>query len=231
MSVRRSKAMSLWLRHDPAAGGIVLDAAGWAPFDAVLAALKARGLAEDAGDVLDTVAQSDKQRFELSPDCTSIRARQGHSVAVDLDWPAAEPPHIPKRRPCFSPAPGGIVSLLNRREGKMINRKLKIAAAAAVAIGCSAPAIASADPYISEIRYLATNYCPEGTFEADGRILPIQQYQALFALIGNTYGGEMSKMTFALPDLRQSPALVTTPNGPKLKACIVYSGDWPHRPD
>lgn len=92
MTVRTSKAMSLWLRHDPAAGGLALDDAGWAPADAVLAAPVKRGLAGGIDDLRRVVTDSDKQRFELSDDGTMIRARQGHSVEVDLDWPVAEPP-------------------------------------------------------------------------------------------------------------------------------------------
>ncbi|WP_313540112.1 RNA 2'-phosphotransferase [Sphingomonas sp.] len=38
------------------------------------------------------VADSEKQRFELSPDGTHIRARQGHSIGVDLGWSIATPP-------------------------------------------------------------------------------------------------------------------------------------------
>jgi len=92
MSVKTSKAMSLWLRHDPAAGGLTLDDAGWAPVEAVLAALVQRKLAGGIEDLRRVVAESDKQRFELSGDGSRIRARQGHSVAVDLEWPVAEPP-------------------------------------------------------------------------------------------------------------------------------------------
>jgi putative RNA 2'-phosphotransferase len=40
------------------------------------------------------VATSDKQRFELSPDGEKIRARQGHSVDVQGDWPEATPPDL-----------------------------------------------------------------------------------------------------------------------------------------
>lgn len=90
MSVKLSKVLSLWLRHDPAAGGLELDDAGWAPVDAVRAALARRGL--DPALLESTVAESDKQRFEQSADGSRIRARQGHSVAVDLEWPVADPP-------------------------------------------------------------------------------------------------------------------------------------------
>lgn len=92
MSKAISKALSFWLRHAPEKGGLMLDTAGWAPVDSVLAALRREGLDEDRETLGRVVAESDKQRFELSPDGNMIRARQGHSVAVDLDWPVAEPP-------------------------------------------------------------------------------------------------------------------------------------------
>jgi putative RNA 2'-phosphotransferase len=87
-----SKTLSYWLRHKPKAGGLELDKTGWARIDEVLAALARAGLSDRAEDLQRTVAESDKNRFELSEDGRSIRARQGHSLAVDLEWPAADPP-------------------------------------------------------------------------------------------------------------------------------------------
>jgi microcystin-dependent protein len=57
------------------------------------------------------------------------------------------------------------------------------------------------DPYIGEITIFAGNYAPQGWAFCDRRIMQITQYQALFALIGNIYGGD-GRTTFALPDLR-----------------------------
>ncbi|MBX3480607.1 MAG: RNA 2'-phosphotransferase [Caulobacter sp.] len=83
-----SKTLSYWLRHAPEAGGLVLDPAGWAPVDAVLTALKRVSFDE----LLHVVENNDKQRFELSPDLDRIRARQGHSIEIDLDLPSSTPP-------------------------------------------------------------------------------------------------------------------------------------------
>src|SRR4029450_9367697 len=91
---RISKALSYWLRHDPEAGGLTLDEAGWSAVGPVMAALARNGLTTQVDDLLRTVAGSDKNRFEFSADRTRIRARQGHSVTVDLDWPVATPPEI-----------------------------------------------------------------------------------------------------------------------------------------
>lgn len=87
-----SKALSYWLRHNPAAGGLTLDPQGWVDIDILLAALAARGMGGGWPRLIEIVEKSDKQRFELSADAARIRARQGHSVPVELDWPAVEPP-------------------------------------------------------------------------------------------------------------------------------------------
>jgi microcystin-dependent protein len=56
-------------------------------------------------------------------------------------------------------------------------------------------------PFLGEIRLVGFNYAPVGWAPCDGRLLPISQYDALFALLGTTYGGD-GQTTFALPDLR-----------------------------
>ncbi len=90
--VRLSKTLSYWLRHQPEAGGLTLDAAGWTDVDAVLAAFTRERLGCDWQELLHVVETNDKQRFELNADASRIRARQGHSIAVDLGWPDAQPP-------------------------------------------------------------------------------------------------------------------------------------------
>lgn len=59
----------------------------------------------------------------------------------------------------------------------------------------------SQDPYLGEIRMFAGNFAPNGWALCNGQLLPIQQNQALFAILGTTYGGN-GVTTFALPDLR-----------------------------
>jgi microcystin-dependent protein len=58
-----------------------------------------------------------------------------------------------------------------------------------------------ADPYLGEIKILGFNFAPRGYALCNGQILSIAQNQALFALLGTTYGGD-GRVTFALPDLR-----------------------------
>jgi microcystin-dependent protein len=58
-----------------------------------------------------------------------------------------------------------------------------------------------AEAYLGEIRLIAFNYAPEGWLLCQGQTLQVNQYQALFAVIGNVYGGD-GATTFQLPDLR-----------------------------
>ncbi|MEG3086950.1 RNA 2'-phosphotransferase [Sphingomonas sp. PB4P5] len=92
--VRLSKMLSLWLRHHPEKAGITLDPQGWTDVDDVLAAIVRADLTCDWLSLLRVVDESDKQRFELSGDASRIRARQGHSVVVDLRWPQVLPPEL-----------------------------------------------------------------------------------------------------------------------------------------
>ncbi|WP_157082252.1 RNA 2'-phosphotransferase [Sphingomonas pruni] len=92
MAQKVSKLLSYWLRHSPDAGNLTLDGSGWAKVESVKASLAREGI--DSALLEPTVAESDKQRFELSDDGTRIRARQGHSVSVDLSWPITTPPEF-----------------------------------------------------------------------------------------------------------------------------------------
>jgi microcystin-dependent protein len=56
-------------------------------------------------------------------------------------------------------------------------------------------------PFLSEIRIMSFNFAPQGWAACNGQLLPINQNQALFALLGTTYGGT-GQTTFALPNLR-----------------------------
>jgi microcystin-dependent protein len=57
------------------------------------------------------------------------------------------------------------------------------------------------DPFIAEIKIVSFNFPPKGWALCNGQILPINQNQALFSLIGTTYGGN-GQTTFALPNLQ-----------------------------
>ena len=57
------------------------------------------------------------------------------------------------------------------------------------------------EPYIGEIQVFPFGFAPRGWAQCNGQLLPINQYQALFSLLGTMYGGN-GQTTFALPDLR-----------------------------
>src|SRR5947209_15206465 len=57
------------------------------------------------------------------------------------------------------------------------------------------------DPFLSEIRIMSFTFAPRGWALCNGQLLPINQNQALFSLLGTTYGGD-GRVNFALPDLR-----------------------------
>ena len=57
------------------------------------------------------------------------------------------------------------------------------------------------EPFIGETRWISWNYAPRGWAFCNGQLLPINQNQALFALLGTMYGGN-GQTNFALPDLR-----------------------------
>ena len=58
-----------------------------------------------------------------------------------------------------------------------------------------------AEPFLAEIRLMSFNFAPKGWALCNGQTLPINQNQALFALLGTTYGGD-GRVNFALPNLQ-----------------------------
>ncbi len=69
------------------------------------------------------------------------------------------------------------------------------------------------EPFLAEIRMVGFNFPPRGWATCDGQILPINQNQSLYSLLGTTYGGD-GRTSFALPDLRgRSPIHVSSDHG------------------
>lgn len=58
-----------------------------------------------------------------------------------------------------------------------------------------------AEPFLSEIRIMSFEFAPKGWALSNGQLLPINQNQGLFSLLGTTFGGD-GRVNFALPDLR-----------------------------
>ena len=93
-SMKISKFLSLVLRHQPESIGITLSGDGWVRVEDLLRAMEAHGLGVSLEELRSVVETSDKQRFSFSPDGTSIRANQGHSIHVDLGYESSTPPEI-----------------------------------------------------------------------------------------------------------------------------------------
>jgi microcystin-dependent protein len=63
-----------------------------------------------------------------------------------------------------------------------------------------------ADPFVGEVRMVGFAYAPEGWALCDGSLLDVNEYRALFDVLGNTYGGD-GQGSFAVPDLRGRMAI------------------------
>ncbi|NEP02085.1 MAG: RNA 2'-phosphotransferase [Symploca sp. SIO2E9] len=88
--VETSKFISLILRHKPETIGVVLDQEGWLLVDTLLEASAQHGIAITRQELKQVVEQKDKKRFELRDG--RIRAYHGHSLKVNLNLTAVEPP-------------------------------------------------------------------------------------------------------------------------------------------
>ena len=91
---RLSKLLSYTLRHNPQAMGIELDENGWTDVNVLLQKIAANGENITIDILKHVVSTNAKQRFGFNADKSMIRANQGHSVEVELDYPAIQPPEI-----------------------------------------------------------------------------------------------------------------------------------------
>ena len=69
------------------------------------------------------------------------------------------------------------------------------------------------EPFLAEVRIFGFNFAPQGWAFCDGQILPINQNQSLYSLLGTIYGGD-GRTSFALPDLRGRAPMHEGDNGP-----------------
>ena len=92
--VRRSKRLSYVLRHAPQSVGVELDEGGWVDVDTLLSALAAHGEPMSRDDLHEVVATNDKQRLEWDRGTDRVRARQGHSLPVELGLAPTPPPAV-----------------------------------------------------------------------------------------------------------------------------------------
>jgi putative RNA 2'-phosphotransferase len=92
--VKISKFLSLVLRHEPGKIGIELDSAGWISVSELLNACAEHGFSISREELDFVVAHNDKKRFAFSEDRSRIRASQGHSVEIELDYQPTTPPDV-----------------------------------------------------------------------------------------------------------------------------------------
>ena len=93
-TIQTSKFLSLVLRHEPERIGLKLGEAGWVAIDELLSAMNRHGATLTLDQLRHIVATSDKKRFAFSEDGQRIRASQGHSVPIDLQYSPQTPPEI-----------------------------------------------------------------------------------------------------------------------------------------
>ena len=86
--------MSLVLRHDPGVIGRSLDNGGWMSVEDLVKGAGGAGAALTRETVLAIVENDEKGRYALSEDGLKIKATYGHSIDVDLDLEALEPPQV-----------------------------------------------------------------------------------------------------------------------------------------
>ena len=90
--VHQSKVLSLVLRHKPETIGLKLDRNGWASIKELLARMNECGHSINREELDVVVEENNKKRFRIEGD--KIRASQGHSIDVDLQMEAKEPPYM-----------------------------------------------------------------------------------------------------------------------------------------
>ena len=92
--IKISKYLSKHLRHRPERLGLEIAAGGWVNVDDLLAACAAHSFSVTRAELNEVVANNDKQRFSFDESGRRIRANQGHSIDVDLQLTATDPPPV-----------------------------------------------------------------------------------------------------------------------------------------
>lgn len=117
----------------------------------------------------------------------------------------------------------------------MSRRTASLLAAALAGLAAALPGPAQAlgeRDYVGSIELVGFNYCPQGTIPLHGQLLSTDRFQLLFAVLGNRYGGDGAKGTFAVPDYREirDGRYVDRAPVPGMRFCMVTDGDYPAQP-
>lgn len=91
---RISKFLSLVLRHQPEKVGLILEQGGWVNVAELLDACGKNGFAFTLDELKTVVENNDKKRFSFDESGTKIRASQGHSVEIEIEFEQKEPPDV-----------------------------------------------------------------------------------------------------------------------------------------
>lgn len=89
-----SKFLSLILRHQPEAVGLTLEENGWVEVDKLLQACDKNGSSFSRKELEEVVETNDKTRFSFDETKTKIRANQGHSIEIEIEFEKKTPPEI-----------------------------------------------------------------------------------------------------------------------------------------
>jgi len=92
--MRISKFISLVLRHKPEEIGLTLDQYGYMNTSDLIKGINEKGYKATMSDIERILAEDDKQRYSFNDDKTKIKANQGHSITVNLELLAIEPPKV-----------------------------------------------------------------------------------------------------------------------------------------
>jgi microcystin-dependent protein len=94
-------------------------------------------------------------------------------------------------------------------------------------LASAAPAAAQAtEPFIGQTMTTAGSFCPTGWADMNGQVMQISSNTALYQVIGNAYGGDITQSTFALPAAKP----LFTATGVPLRQCIALEGIFPSDP-
>lgn len=93
--IQLSRFLSLILRHKPEVVGLNLDSQGYIPIKELINGINTNSKYFIDEEILDEIVDTDnKQRYSYDSDKSKIKANQGHSVEVDLDFQVCQPPNV-----------------------------------------------------------------------------------------------------------------------------------------
>ena len=92
--IKVSKYLAKHLRHRPECLELHLETGGWVQVDVLLDACRRASFELTREELVEAVERNDRRRFSFDASGTRIRANQGHSVDIDLQLEAVEPPSI-----------------------------------------------------------------------------------------------------------------------------------------